>query len=187
MMIFIFFIRLKTGWSSRSSSASNTKENRAKGNNAMTMMMGNNINTSGNYINTNNSRNFMQQQASNALADSQSPKNSFNYQPQISDAEFYEIEQVLKRASAIEQKEYDRIGRLYQRYNMMNKPQGNGETSCFICNSNFGILGASPRICNDCLKVRKFTEPVPKFLIFLNILFNFYRMFAPHVRSTHFR
>lgn len=34
----------------------------------------------------------------------------------------------------------------------MNKPQGNGETTCIICNSNFGILGATPRICSFCIK-----------------------------------
>jgi flagellar motor protein MotB len=73
----------------------------------------------------------------------------------ISDAEFMEIEQVLKRAAQIEQKELNRVDKLYKRYNSMNRPQGNGETTCLICNSNFGILGATPRICNDCLKASR--------------------------------
>ena len=44
------------------------------------------------------------------------------------------------------------FSKLYQRYVSMNRPQGNGETTCLICNCNFGLLGATPRICNDCLK-----------------------------------
>jgi hypothetical protein len=76
----------------------------------------------------------------------------------ISDAEFMEIEQVLRRAAQIDQKEMSRVDKLYKRYNSMNRPQGNGETTCIICNSNFGILGATPRICNDCLKVSSSLE-----------------------------
>jgi hypothetical protein len=34
----------------------------------------------------------------------------------------------------------------------MNRPLGNGETTCYICNYSFGILSGTPRICNDCLK-----------------------------------
>ena len=70
----------------------------------------------------------------------------------ISDAEFIEIERVMQRASAIEQKESDRVQKLFTRYNSMNRPLGNGESSCYICNYAFGILSGSPRICNDCLK-----------------------------------
>lgn len=54
----------------------------------------------------------------------------------------------------IDQKEMSRISRLYQRYNSMNRPQGNGDTECLICNCNFGLLAANPRICSNCLKVK---------------------------------
>ena len=76
----------------------------------------------------------------------------------ISDNEYYEIEKVIQRAAMIDQKEMLRISRLYQRYNSMNKPQGNGDTECLICNCNFGLLAANPRICNNCLKVTKIKQ-----------------------------
>ncbi len=76
---------------------------------------------------------------------------SSNCSSQISDMECLEIEKVLTRAAKIEKKELTRIKNLYDRWNLINKPLGNGKTNCFICNCNFGILESSPKICSDCL------------------------------------
>lgn len=70
----------------------------------------------------------------------------------ISDLECIEIEQVLMRAARIEQKEMNRINNLYNRWNTINNPLGNGKLNCLVCNTNFGILESSPKICSDCLK-----------------------------------
>ena len=82
-----------------------------------------------------------------------------NHSPLISEAEYNEIESVIKRASQIEKKELSRIGKLIERYKTLNKPLGDGNTHCLICNCNFGILAAgNSRICNHCLKVN-YTQP----------------------------
>lgn len=77
---------------------------------------------------------------------------SSNCSSLISDLECLEIEQVLARAAKIESKEMSRISVLYDRWNVTNKPLGNGKTNCLICNCNFGILESSPKICSDCMK-----------------------------------
>lgn len=116
--------RLKTGWSSRSNNIMQSSENNNKNNSHI---------------------------VSNQM--SGKPNQSYqNHGGSISESEFQEIEQVMLRATLIEHKEIDRINKLYQRYNSMNRPQGNGETSCLICNSFFGILSSTPRICSDCFK-----------------------------------
>ncbi len=83
---------------------------------------------------------------------SDASSSSSNCSSQISDLECLEIDQVLARAAKIEKKELSRIRTLYERWNLINKPLGNGKTNCFICNCNFGILESSPKICSDCLK-----------------------------------
>ena len=62
------------------------------------------------------------------------------------------ITQVLARAARIESREMSRVGALYDRWNVTNKPLGNGRTSCLVCNSSFGVLEATPRICGDCVR-----------------------------------
>ena len=70
----------------------------------------------------------------------------------------------------------NRSTKLYNRYNSMNRPQGNGDTECLICNCNFGLLAANPRICNNCLKVIRLIRLVYK----LNFYFYINRMCAHH-------
>jgi len=130
--------RLKTGWSSRSNFIMQTNnENANMSNNNMSS-----TNANQNANNLSNPANF----SNKSSKQFQQPRGS------ITEAEFQEIEQVMMRAALIEQKEIDRISKLYQRYNSMNRPQGNGETTCLICNTNFGILSSTPRICSDCFK-----------------------------------
>ena len=131
----IFRAKLKTGWSSRSSVLANASVSQQTAND---MRM----------------KGRQQQQAMSPQHQQQHLMQNNNHTANhlISDAEFLEIERVMQRANMIEQKEVDRIGKLYQRYTCMNRPLGNGETNCYICNYSFGILSGSPRICNDCLK-----------------------------------
>ena len=158
--LFLFlFSRLKTGWSSRSNVTPQA-----------------------------------QIQQSIQLANLVTPANKNSPANTISDAEFLEIEHVMQRANLIEQKETNRIrcetlsikspkkseynrcfsfrhfSKLYQRYVSMNRPQGNGETTCLICNCNFGLLGATPRICNDCLKVNECLCQLETWGKFLNLV-----------------
>ena len=74
-------------------------------------------------------------------------------QQTISEAEILEIENVIKRAALVEKKELSRINKLYDRFNYINKPKGNGAAQCVVCGSNFGSFASSPRICCMCLKV----------------------------------
>lgn len=71
----------------------------------------------------------------------------------ISEAEFIAIENVMQRANQIEQRENQRINKLFEHYSSFNKPQGNGESTCLICNCIFGLITTlTPRICDSCLK-----------------------------------
>ena len=75
--------------------------------------------------------------------------------PVISDSELFEIETVMHRAAILEQKELSRINKLYNRFNYINKPKGNGETQCVVCGTRFNFT-CSPKVCNMCLKVKYF-------------------------------
>ncbi|GFY57673.1 rab effector Noc2, partial [Trichonephila inaurata madagascariensis] len=60
---------------------------------------------------------------------------------------------VIKRAENLDKVEQERIGRLVERLeNMKKNAMGNGATQCVLCADEFGILGASPLLCNDCKK-----------------------------------
>lgn len=59
----------------------------------------------------------------------------------------------MQRATLVEKKELSRIGKLYERFNYVNKPKGNGNTTCIVCGSLFNTFKTTPRICNMCLKV----------------------------------
>ena len=61
----------------------------------------------------------------------------------------------MHRASILEKKELSRINKLYNRFNYINKPQGNGNTQCIVCSSRFNFT-SSPKVCNMCLKVNLF-------------------------------
>ena len=74
-------------------------------------------------------------------------------QQTIIEAEILEIENVIQRAALVERKELSRINKLYDRFNYINKPKGNGAAQCVVCGSNFGSFTSSPRICCMCLKV----------------------------------
>jgi hypothetical protein len=117
--------KLRTGWSSRSSASSPSPSHL------------NNIRT-----------NHHHHRAFNNNSDN----NNNNDKSLISDNEYIEIEKVLQRAKESQSKETDRINKLYQRYSKLNRPQGNGDTTCLICNCNFGIMGGTPRICAYCVK-----------------------------------
>lgn len=152
--------KLRTGWSSRLSSATNSTQQSSSisssgatggvaglGGSRKSDRMS--ASKSGGFV---SAASTLAAAASNQVQQQQMASSPSNIASNISDAEFVEIEHVLKRANQVEQKELDRINKLFQRYQSMNRPQGNGETTCYICNCNFGILGATPRICSDCLK-----------------------------------
>ena len=42
--------------------------------------------------------------------------------------------------------------------NMKKNALGNGASQCVLCGDEFGLLGASPLSCNDCLKVRQWSK-----------------------------
>jgi len=141
--------KLKTGWSSRSNMNTLSNNNAATNDNNNNNLTVKNTIKSGQTSPMNNTSNIHQE---NHHHHHHHHNNNSKSQQLISDSEFLEIEQVMQRACMIEQKETDRINKLMHRYNQMNRPLGNGESTCLICNSNFGILGATPRICSDCLK-----------------------------------
>ncbi|GFQ88804.1 rab effector Noc2, partial [Trichonephila clavata] len=79
--------------------------------------------------------------------------NSFNKPEQLNDSEQEIIMSVIKRAENLDKVEQERIGRLVERLeNMKKNAMGNGATQCVLCADEFGILGASPLLCNDCKK-----------------------------------
>ncbi|XP_035206982.1 double C2-like domain-containing protein beta isoform X2 [Stegodyphus dumicola] len=79
--------------------------------------------------------------------------NTFNKPAQLNDAEQEAIMNVIKRAENLEKVEQERVGRLVERLdNMKKNAMGNGSTQCVLCADEFGILAASPLLCNDCKK-----------------------------------
>ncbi|XP_055943958.1 rabphilin-3A-like [Argiope bruennichi] len=79
--------------------------------------------------------------------------NSFNKPEQLNDTEQEIIMSVIRRAETLDKVEQERIGRLVERLeNMKKNAMGNGASQCVLCADEFGILGASPLVCNDCKK-----------------------------------
>ena len=79
--------------------------------------------------------------------------NNFNKPDSLNDSEQEVIMNVIKRAENLDRVEQERVGRLVERLdNMKKNAMGNGSTQCILCADEFGILGASPLLCNDCKK-----------------------------------
>lgn len=116
------FIRLKTGWSSRLSGQTQLNSNNSNNNQQSLPGIGSHqsrkttgnimMNTTGKMAPGRSGPSASPNRTSNNLAGSGSPSKSGaagGYNMPISDAEFVEIEHVLKRANMVEQKELDRI------------------------------------------------------------------------------
>lgn len=71
---------------------------------------------------------------------------------EISEIEFLEIQQVLNRAAQIERQDVARINSLLNQYESINKPNGNGETTCLVCAYQISLLATKSYACNDCFK-----------------------------------
>lgn len=79
--------------------------------------------------------------------------NNYNKPDQLNDSEQEVIMNVIKRAEVLDKVEQERVGRLVERLdNMKKNAMGNGSTQCILCADEFGLLGASPLLCNDCKK-----------------------------------
>ncbi|XP_028414146.1 rabphilin-3A-like [Dendronephthya gigantea] len=63
------------------------------------------------------------------------------------------IEGIIKKAEEVTLREEFRIGRLVDRLeNIKNNAQGNGITTCLLCNEKFGKITATPIKCSICEK-----------------------------------
>ncbi len=71
----------------------------------------------------------------------------------ISELEFSEIENVIKRAELAKKKELTRVTKLYERFEYVNRPHGDGKSSCFLCGNIFGTFSSKPHVCCICSQV----------------------------------
>ena len=112
----IMLERLRTGWSSRLSSANPTQQSSSTNSSGATGGVASfggsrksdrmSASKSGGFV---SSASTLAAAASNQVQQQQMASSPSNIASNISDAEFVEIEHVLKRANQVEQKELDRI------------------------------------------------------------------------------
>ncbi|XP_060243265.1 rab effector Noc2 isoform X3 [Meriones unguiculatus] len=78
----------------------------------------------------------------------------------LSPEELEVILQVIQRAERLDILEQQRIGRLVERLETMQRNVlGNGLSQCLLCGEVLGFLGSSSVFCKDCRKQRTETEP----------------------------
>lgn len=78
---------------------------------------------------------------------------SFANNDQLSAEETQQILNVIKQAEKLDQTEMERIGHLVDRVeNLRKNALGNGSSECVLCGDEFGVFGASPAFCDDCVK-----------------------------------
>ncbi|KAK7803797.1 hypothetical protein U0070_001759 [Myodes glareolus] len=72
----------------------------------------------------------------------------------LSPAELEVILQVIQRAERLDILEQQRIGRLVERLETMQRNvMGNGLSQCLLCGEVLGFLGSASVFCKDCRKV----------------------------------
>ncbi|EDM05246.1 rabphilin 3A-like (without C2 domains), isoform CRA_b [Rattus norvegicus] len=72
----------------------------------------------------------------------------------LSPGEVEVILQVIQRAERLDILEQQRIGRLVERLETMQKNvMGNGVSQCLLCGEMLGFLGSSSVFCKDCRKI----------------------------------
>ncbi|XP_046718021.1 rabphilin-3A isoform X2 [Silurus meridionalis] len=72
---------------------------------------------------------------------------------ELTDGEKEIINSVLARAELIEAMEQERIGRLVNRLDTIkNMACGDGYSQCLLCGQQFGVMGVSTVMCDDCKK-----------------------------------
>ncbi|XP_006533706.1 rab effector Noc2 isoform X2 [Mus musculus] len=89
----------------------------------------------------------------------------------LSPGELEIILQVIQRAERLDILEQQRIGRLVERLETMQRNvMGNGLSQCLLCGEVLGFLGSSSVFCKDCRKVWKrsgawFYKGLPKYIL----------------------
>ncbi|XP_060243271.1 rab effector Noc2 isoform X5 [Meriones unguiculatus] len=89
----------------------------------------------------------------------------------LSPEELEVILQVIQRAERLDILEQQRIGRLVERLETMQRNVlGNGLSQCLLCGEVLGFLGSSSVFCKDCRKVWKrsgawFYKGLPKYIL----------------------
>lgn len=89
----------------------------------------------------------------------------------LSPAELEVILQVIQRAERLDILEQQRIGRLVERLETMQRNvMGNGLSQCLLCGEVLGFLGSASVFCKDCRKVWKrsgawFYKGLPKYIL----------------------
>ncbi|XP_052611992.1 rab effector Noc2 isoform X2 [Peromyscus californicus insignis] len=89
----------------------------------------------------------------------------------LSPGELEVILQVIQRAERLDILEQQRIGRLVERLETMQRNvMGNGLSQCLLCGEVLGFLGSASVFCKDCRKVWKrsgawFYKGLPKYIL----------------------